>query len=282
MVGRSADGPAGLGRADPLPPPAISTPGLSDGAQRSIIQPRGSTLAGPLRFVRYAFMPNRLRYCGGDDNRTMFEYGIENVVDAGLNPILRKFSGALPYLQLISRVNGIRDPFDERVVEAYWLGNELLDGVEVRQMHEALLERFGKQLQGRTRDLVLGKAPAGARPHHNFHVFDVHSRVGQLEHSMETMDQCRISWGRVLRIVGPELEVERPPLVLENGRLKIGPPQTIRVERKVNGRGFADAAAPGDSVSLHWGWVCEVLTPRQQANLARYTQEHLRLANQTL
>ena len=34
-------------------------------------------LAGPLRFIRYGFMPNRLRYCGGDDNRTLFEYGVE-------------------------------------------------------------------------------------------------------------------------------------------------------------------------------------------------------------
>ncbi len=24
-------------------------------------------------------------------------------------------------------------------------------------------------------------------------------------------------------------------------------------------------------VSLHWGWVCEVLTPRQVANLSRFT-----------
>ncbi len=239
-------------------------------------------LAGSLRFIRYAFMPNRLRYCGGDENRTLFEYGIEHVVDGGLDPLLRKFTGALPYLQLIARANAIRDPFDDRVVEAYWLGNELLVGVEVRQLYDALNERFGKQLQGRTRDWVLAKAPAGARPHHNFHVFDVHSRVGQLENTLETMDQCRVSWGRVARVDGSELVVERPPLVLVEGKLALGPPQTVRTVRQIEGRGFADMAAPGDWVSLHWGWVCEVLTPRQQAHLARYTHDHIRLANQTL
>lgn len=239
-------------------------------------------LAGMSRFIRYAFMPNRLRYCGGDDNRTLFEYGIEQVTDGGLPPLLRKFTGAFPYLQLISRANGILDPFDERVVEAYWIGNELLAGVEVRQLHDALTERFGKQLQGRTRDWVLGKAPAGARPHHNFHVFDIHSRVGELEHSLQTMDQCRVSWGKVTRVEGTELVVERQALILADGKLALGPPASERVVRQVEGRGFADTAQPGDWVALHWSWVCEVLTPKQQANLARFTADHLRLANQTI
>lgn len=146
------------------------------------------------------------------------------------------------------------------MVEAYWLGNGLLDRVEVGQLYYALLDRFGKQLQGRTRDWVLGKAPAGARPHHNFHVFDVHSRVGELGNSLETTDNCRVSWGKVTQIDGAEL-VERQPLVLVDGKLALGPPCTVRVVRQVEARGFADSAALGDWVSLHWDWVCEVLTP---------------------
>ena len=123
-------------------------------------------LEGTLRFIRYGFMPNRLQYCGPTgENRTLFDYGVERVSDGGLPPLLGKFTGALPYLKLIARANGLADPFDARVVEAYWIGNELLDGVEVRQLYDALAERFGKQLTGRTRELVLGKAPAGARPH---------------------------------------------------------------------------------------------------------------------
>jgi hypothetical protein len=241
-----------------------------------------SSQAGPIRFIHYAFMPNRLRYCGSDDNRELLEYGIHQTTDGGLTPLLRTFTGALPYLQLIARSNGIRDPFDERVVEAYWIGNQLLASVEVRQLHDALAERFGKQLTGRTRDWVLGKAPAGARPHHNFHVFDVHSRVGELEHSLETMDQCRVNWGKVVRVDSMEMMVERQRLVLVDGKLALGPASTERVLRQIEGHGFADAARPGDWVSLHWSWVCEVLTPAQQANLAHFTDYHLRLANQTI
>jgi hypothetical protein len=78
-------------------------------------------LDGTLRFIRYGFMPNRLRYCGGDDHPTLFQYGLAGVSDGGLTPLLRRFTGALPYLQLIARANGIADPFDPRVVEAYWI-----------------------------------------------------------------------------------------------------------------------------------------------------------------
>ena len=247
-----------------------------------IESPVSTPLSGSLRFIRYAFMPNRLRYCGGDDNRTLFEYGIESAVDGGLTPLLKRFNGALPYLQLIARANGIPDPFDARVVEAYWIGSPLLDTVEVRQLYDHLLDRFGKQLHGRTRQLVLGKAPAGARPHHSFHVLDVHSRVGELENSMHTLDSCRVSWGKVVALDGAELLVDRQPLLLERAKLVLGAPQRTRVVRQVSGRGFADAVQVDDWVSLHWGWVCEVLTAQQQDNVARYTQYHLTLANQTL
>ncbi|MDQ2809518.1 MAG: DUF6390 family protein [Chloroflexota bacterium] len=240
------------------------------------------SLAGQLRFVHYAFMPNRLQYCGGDDNTLLLEYGTAQVVDAGLPPLLHKFTGALPYLQLIARANGLPDPFDSRVVEAYWIGNELLEHVEVRQLYDALAARFGKQLQGRTRDWVLGKAPAGAHPHHNFHVLDVHSRVGEVANKLETMDQCCVTAAKVVAVAGAELVVDRQPITMIEGKLALGPAQRTRVVRQVEARGFADAAVPGDWVAVHWGWVCEVLTPQQQTQLAHYTRYHLALANQTI
>jgi hypothetical protein len=228
-------------------------------------------------------MPNRLQYCGPTgENRTLFDYGVEGVVDGGLTPLLRQFTGALPYLKLIAQANGLPDPFDPRVVEAYWIGNHLLEGVEVRQLYDALLDRFGKQLTGRTRELVLGKAPAGAHPHHSFHVLDVHSRVGEVHNSLATLDNCRVSWGKVIGVHGAELLVEREPLVLSQGKLALGPARTERVMRQVDGRGFADDARVGEWVSLHWGWVCEVLEQPQVRNLERYTRYHLKIANQTL
>ena len=38
----------------------------------------------------------------------------------------------------------------------------------------------------------------------------------------------------------------------------------------------------GDWVALHWGWVCEVLAPPALANLRRWTDVHLAIANRTV
>jgi hypothetical protein len=244
-------------------------------------QPAAS-LSGPLRFARYAFMPNRLGYCGGDDNRALYDYAVASIVDRGLAELLGRFSGAMPYLRLIARTTGIGDPFDPRVVEAYWLGNDLLWQVEARQLYDHLAERFAKQLNGRARELVLGKAPAGARPHHSFHVFDVYTRTGDAAHTLTTMDNCRVSWGRVVRIDGAEIVVERQPLELQAGRLALGASRQERAVRQMDGRGFADAAAVGEWVSLHWGWVCERITDLEQRHLERFTRHHLQLASATL
>lgn len=242
-----------------------------------------SPIAGTSRFIRYAFMPNHLHYCGGDDNRQIFDYALAAVREPSLDTMLRKFTGAMPYLSLIACNNGILDPFDERVVEAYWIGNELLERVEVGDLYGSLRDRFAKQLSPRLLELVAAKAPAGARPHHSFHVFDVWRNVARLDGDvLATLDNCRISWGRVTRVEAGRLVVARPPLVLRDGKLGLDAARSEPVLRQIDGQGFADLAQPGDWVSLHWGWVCEVLSERQRASLERYTRYHLAIANQTI
>lgn len=243
--------------------------------------------AGPLLFARYAFMPNRLGYCGGDDNLALFEYTTQGMVDGGLLELERQFEGAYPYLQLIARANGISDPLDARVVEAYWIGNRLLDRVDLGALYASLEERFrGRTGPSQWRWLAT-KAPAGARPHHSFHVFEVYPRAGLMrsgavDHLLETMEQCRIRWGRVHAVLGPELLVEVQPLELREGKLVLAPPRVESVRRWVDGRGFVNGVQPGQWVSLHWGWTCDVLTEGQRLELERYTRWHLALCNQTL
>lgn len=241
------------------------------------------SIAGTTRFVRYAFMPNRLRYCGGDDNSTILEYATAGVREPPLVGMLRKFTGALPYLTLIARGNGIADPFDERVVEAYWLGNELLERVEARDLYESLRERYRGQLSPAVMEMVAAKAPAGARPHHSFHVFDVwrHADRGAAD-VLAMLDACRISWGVVRSVEPGELVIDRPHVSLRDGRLELGAPRSDRVTRVIQGRGFASEARAGDLVSVHWDWVCETIDARQRAALERYTLHHLLLANATL
>jgi hypothetical protein len=238
-------------------------------------------LDGPQLFARYAFMPNRLKYCGGDDHRALFDYCLTGVTDAGLRALLRKFTGALPYLQLIAECNAILDPFDARVVEAYWLGNELLQGVEARALYDSLRARFGRQLCARDLKLVLGKAPAGAHPHHSFHVLEVCPRIGWPQ-ALSFMDKCRISWGKVVSLDGSTLTVEVMPLLIAGHQLVLGSPEQRTVNRECGGKGFVSTSQVGEWVSLHWDWACQVLSLQQVANLERWTRYHLDIVNETL
>src|SRR5690242_20609398 len=85
----------------------------------------GRPVSGPVLFARYAFGPNRLGYCGPEAVTELFEEGTAGHDDRALRELARGFEGAWPYLELIASANGLADPLDRWVVEAYWLGNEL-------------------------------------------------------------------------------------------------------------------------------------------------------------
>lgn len=242
---------------------------------------------GPLLFARYAFKPNALGFCGGDDDRALFEYTTSATIDPGLLQLERQFEGAYPYLQLIAHANGLDDPLARPVVEAYWIGNHLLDQVDMGLLYDSLHERFAARTTAKGWSWLASKVPAGARPHHSFHVFEVYPRAGLMksgavEHIFETMEQCRIRWGRVREVLGPELLVDVQPLTYETGKLALGTPRPETIRRWVDGKGFVDAVGPGDWVSIHWGWACDQLTGAQRRALEGYTRRHLELANQTL
>lgn len=236
---------------------------------------------GLLLFARYAFMPNRLGYCGGD------VHGVFETCAAGeTTPDVRawavQFEGAYPYLKLIASANHIADPFDPRVVEAYWVGNVLLQNASLAPLYDSMRERFASRLSPQKLDLILGQVPRGAQPFHAFHVLDVCRRTGALAENLQTLDSCRISWGQVQSVFNGNLNVNVTPIVFHDGKLELGAPELRTVTRQVNGRGFVDEVGVGDWVSIHWNWACDVLTPRQLTHLKLYTQQSLTLANMAL
>ncbi|TMC02410.1 MAG: hypothetical protein E6J41_30150 [Chloroflexi bacterium] len=243
--------------------------------------------AGALRFGRYAFPPNRLGYCGPPDHAALLGYVAGGRTDRGLVELERRFEGAYPYLALIALANRIPDPFHELVVDAYWIGNHLLTRVGAAPFHDSLRSRFSRRMDRRSFDWMAAKLRLGAVPHHDFHVFDVYTRAGLMNDPaapvlLETMDACRVSWATVLAVEPEQLLVSRAPLVLAGGRLALGEPRPERVARQVDGHGFVDEACPGDHVSVHWSWACEVLRPGARARLRAVTARCLALANLTI
>lgn len=236
---------------------------------------------GPLLFVRYAYPPNALGYCGPDDFAAFREYAVAGVADQGLVQLARAFSGAWPYLELISAGCGIPDPLDHRVVEAYWVGNELLDRVPVNKIGDSMADRFRQRVGNKFQFLAEGVL-AGGVPHHSFHVFGVYPWVGLLgddrkaARALTVLDRCRIRWGQVTAIDGVRLTVRSRPLLWDGRALSLGEPVTEIAETSVTG---PDEIGLGDWVSLHWHWVCDRLTDRQVRALRGYTLRHLGLVN---
>jgi len=244
-------------------------------------------MQGLLKCARYAFSPNKLKYCGPvDKNFELFSYLTEKVEDKGLEELLDDFAVMYPYLKLVAEENGIKDVFDERVVEAYWIGNELLERVMIKQFYDHLKNKQGLKKRFKRKDWkwIAGKVPTGAKVHHSFHVFNVWNRTGHeaKPHTVKTMDNCRISWGEIDQGNNSKLFVKTQGLVYEDGKLRLKDGVVKEVKWRIGDKSFVDKLKKGDLITIHWGWVCEKIGRRQMKNLEKYTKWHLKLANMTI
>ena len=238
---------------------------------------------GALLFARYAYPPNALGYCGADETRTLLEYGDDGTSDGGLVQLARTFEGAWPYLELIAGANGVDDPLDPAVVEAYWIGNDLLERVDAQRLFAQLDDRF-RLRAGREWSRLRDTLPADVVPHHNFHVFGVYPfvgllRAGNVEEPLHVLDSCRVAPARVESVSSKTARVTVRPLTWDGRQLQLGVHEEREVSWRREGLGFLDALRPGNRVALHWDWVCDRLTGAQAAALQSYTARMLALAN---
>jgi hypothetical protein len=270
--------------------PVIDTagrPALLDSGESSALSRPAAPPSGPMLFARYAFGPNRLGYCGPEAVEELFGEGTVGGDERALRQLARGFEGAFPYHELIARANGLLDPLDRRVVEAYWLGNPLLAAVGPGLLGASLASRFRPRLRPEGWRWLAGKPDAGAAPVHAFHVLDVFPRTGLLrsgsvDQALEVMDSCRIRWGRVLERDGEWLVVSVVPLVMSDGRLELGSARPERVHAWHDGAGFIDGVQSGDVISIHWSWACDRLSARQLGGLVTWTSREIGIANLTI
>ncbi|MFH1188524.1 MAG: DUF6390 family protein [bacterium] len=244
-------------------------------------------LDGFLRCSRYAFGPNRLHYCGPDKNQEIFSYIQEGKKDAGLKALLIQFKTMYPYLCHIAQSNRIDDPFDDRVVEAYWLGNELLGNIDKQAFYTYLIDdlKIKKNIGTKEFSYIEQKIGKGAVPHHSFHVLDIWRRTHGFEeraHTFESLDECRISWGKVTDVEGPYITVDTERIEYNNGNMFLSLPVQKKLIRKLESEYDIEQLQKGDYVSIHWGVICEKINETQFKNLKKYTVRHITLANQTL
>jgi len=229
---------------------------------------------GAEMFARYAYAPNRLGYCGPPESSALVDGSRDEIEKAA-----KQFTGAWPYLQVLSRMSGIPDPLDHRLVESYWLGGgvgaELSPQAFTAELLAVIGPRAGHYWSHLTSDLA-----DEAAANHCFHVFGVYpwSRLlgkGMDEHPLAVLDNCRITWGTVLSTDGDTAVVWCQRLGWNGAALSLSAAATRLVE-------VGTETSAGDLVALHWGRVCGPLTAQQVQALADGTDRQLRATNRRL
>jgi len=256
-----------------------------------MISKEDSRHAGVLLHAKHAYMPNNLGYCGPDDRGRILQAIRESAVDDRLLGVLKNFEAAYPFIHFIAKSTG-RDPFDYDVTEAYWLGNRLLSGVSPSGFYEFTHRGLKTKTDKDEMRKLFAALKSQPVPHHSFYVLSIWSRSERaLNHpemdsktsrSVEQlMDNCRISWGKVIEARGTTLRVEYSPLKIHDGKLAISTPVTRKVQYDPEVPSFRNLKS-GDNVSIHWNFACEVLTPVQLRNIKKYTLGDVKAANQLM
>jgi hypothetical protein len=232
---------------------------------------------GAEMFARYAYAPNQLGYCGPPDST-----GLLNGTRHDIERAAQQFTGVWPYLQVLSRMTGIADPLDHRLVESYWLGGGLGAKLNPYAFTDALLAVIGPQA-GHYWSHLGSQIANEAAANHCFHVFGVYpwSRLlnrGMDHHPLSVLESCRISWGTVLSTDTVTAIVSCRTLRWDGRALSLSPESTKRVD-------VEDGVAPvseGDLVAVHWGRICDRLTPEKVARLKDSTDHQLLVTNRRL
>jgi len=215
-------------------------------------------------FARYALAPNALGFCGPPTGL--------GATEPEVRAAATRFSGAWPYLQVLARLTGTDDPLDARLVEAYWLGRDI--GVDGARFGKELLEIIGPRA-GHYWSHLTPELLAEASGDHGFHVFGVYpwSRLLDtgLDHPRHVLDSCRIRWGTVLSRTADGVDVETRRLTWDGAALGLGHPAA---ERIAPDHALVDVEV-GETVALHWEWLCDRLTTDQAADLERTTRHQL-------
>lgn len=263
--------------------------------------------------ARFALMPNQLGYCGLDSAPAKFKrlitrqssksaYGrTDKQLVNDVTEELKKFPVLYPYLKTIAEVANL-DKFSYPVIEAYWLGNDLLNQFKMEH-YDLLLKNFAEQgVPDWLVNEMKGKKPKAFIPIHLFNILHVGvGRVtGSVPFNLESVNNCMVRWGQVVSatklndrsfdqkkqhmITGSRdhkvlvklksLELKKETMIKRNNKnssynLHITDFQALYIPD------FVPDLKVGDKVGVHWGFVAKVLEEKEIVNLEKWTQKIL-------
>jgi hypothetical protein len=233
-------------------------------------------MSGPKIAALYGLVPNQLGLCGaGEDQRKLREFigGKLGILD--IIPALKRFEAAYAYYDLIAKKNKIQaGPLNKKVVEAYWLGNELLEKITADDLRDLIVKRFSGPglLPKETAIARANKIPAASKPHHSFHVLVLGAVTGSIDFAGRTdlKDICRVGWGRVIKIKN-KITIEYNPLVGRE-KIKLG---GLKKKEIFWDKEILPKVSKGDWISFHWNYAIQILNEENILNLYKYTNNTL-------
>lgn len=234
------------------------------------------------RAAHYALYPNMLGLCGprGKDKERLYEYlTLEAKVNDGqARDLLEQFTAATAYMRLIAAVNQIEDWLDPRVVDAYWIGNDLLNLVHAEDLKELIhgLVPAGKLAESAAKEAI-ARVHRDHRPHHSFHVFVIGGLSGQVERGSIGWELCRIGWGTVVRVKKDGNLTVLAESLLQKGSKILPELEGVERERLVRrDRKLFPRVSSGDLVAFHWGRVVEIIDHDAARRLEYWTERMLK------
>jgi len=221
--------------------------------------------------AHYAFPPNSFGYCGGRNFRRILQSGDGKA----LGREMKKFRVHYAYLSLIARENGL-EPFDKKVVEAFWIGNRLLENVSGESIRRFIRRDLFRNKSSRAKSLAKN-LPEGILPHHSFNPLYINFVTGSVARTIKNYDSCCVTAGRVLSVSERSALVRRFSIAW-NGAFCIRK-RKDRVVLARNGIRLAGHVKTGDIVSVHWGMAVRKLRPKDYKALEKYTLSNIRACN---
>lgn len=219
--------------------------------------------------TKYSFITNKLRYCGPKDSYIKFLEYIHKPtkkLEKEIKEYIKRFEGLYPYLELIAKKSKLK-PFDEKVVEAYWIGNELLDDFSHNDLKEMIMSLSKRGLPVSYAKKLCDNIPNGMVPHHSFNVIyvGVGKITGSVKFNIENINNCLIRPAEIVGINKKKIILQHRPFVIEGKKLRLHERKTEEFDYLPNFSEFEE------TVSIHWKFAVDELSMQQLSNLMKYT-----------
>lgn len=230
-----------------------------------------SEIKGLKKAISYSLKPHELGYCGPQDTEKtkviLRDYLLGKDYPASkIKNLLKEFHGSYAYYELIAQKNNIKNVFDEKVIEAYWIGNSLLTKIKKADIKNLILTEFTKPglLSKEKAKKIIKKIPDKFALNHSFHVFFVGSITNRVKLDKGEKEKCKTGWGKIL-------DINKGKNKLKIQTTTLFPFQKNKIITIDWDENILPRIKKIYFVAYHWGRAVEKLTKQQFRNLEKYT-----------